>query len=429
MVLAMGLISTPSAQAATGDVGFQGPSYSGVKAPTGEKPESKLWFNDGRWWASMYVPAVSDWHSFYLDRSASPENWVDTGTLLDPRVNTLWTGAKLYVASHVKASSSSVNQTNQPGRLYRYSYDAVAESYTLDAGFPTNINNVSSETLVIDRDSTGKLWATWTQGSQVYVNATTGDDQWGTPFVLPAADATGLEPDDISTLVAFKGRIGVMWSNQSTSKVYFSFHNAADPVGTWSNSVAVTVPGSGQADDHLNIKELQGDDQGRVFAVIKTSLDNAGASAPQIVVLSRSSAGGWSRATFGTVADCHTRPLMMLDSTNNLLHVFATAPNSGCPFTGSAGTIFEKTSPMSNLSFASGRGTPSDPGRRVVEPSTTSPAVSRPSTPAAAWSCWPATTSPSGTGRPTCPSVSVRRCRWRVRRIPRIPTRRRGRIR
>jgi len=48
----------------------------------------------------------------------------------------------------------------------------------------------------------------------------------------------------------------------------------------------------------------------------------------------------------------------MLDTTNNLVRVYATAPDSGCPFPGSAGTIFEKTSPMSNLSFAPGRGTP-----------------------------------------------------------------------
>jgi PKD repeat protein len=47
----------------------------------------------------------------------------------------------------------------------------------------------------------------------------------------------------------------------------------------------------------------------------------------------------------------------MLDSTNRLVHVYATAPETGCPFSGSAGAIFEKTSPMDNLSFPSGRGT------------------------------------------------------------------------
>ena len=92
-----------------------------------------------------------------------------------------------------------------------------------------------------------------------------------------------------------------------------------------------------------------------------------GASSPQVVVLESSRRRTWSRATFGTVGDCHTRPILMLDTTNNLVRVYATAPDSGCPFPGSAGTIFEKTSPMSNLSFAPGRGTPGHPGRGLGE--------------------------------------------------------------
>ncbi len=361
-VLSLGLALAPGAAAAAGDVGHQGASFTGVTAPTGEKPESKLWFNDGRWWASMFVPASRTWHIFYLNRSATPEVWVDSGTVIDNRANTssdtLWASGKLYIASHVKATSNNTIQVGQPARLYRYSYDSTTKTYHLDTGFPNNINNASSETLTLDRDSAGRLWTTWTQQQRVMVNSTTTNDQWGTPTVLPVAHATGIDPDDISTIVAFAGKVGVLWSSQSNSTVYFSVRNSTDPVGSWSPSVAVTVPGTGQADDHLNIKQLQADPSGRVFAVIKTSLDHAGSTSAQIVVLGRSSTGAWSRATFGTVADCHTRPILMLDTTNNLVRVYATAPDTGCAFTGSAGTIFEKTSSMSSLSFVAGRGTP-----------------------------------------------------------------------
>src|SRR6476660_329145 len=361
-VVMLGLVVAPHAAATVGDVGFQGASFTGVTAPTGEKPESKLWFNDGRWWASMFVPASRTWHIFYLNRSATPEVWVDSGTVIDNRANTssdtLWASGKLYIASHVKATSNNTIQGGQPAWLYLYSYDATTKTYHLDTGFPNNINNASSETLTLDRDSAGRLWTTWTQQQRVMVNSTTTNDQWGTPTVLPVANATGIDPDDISTIVAFAGKIGVLWSSQSNSTVYFSVRNSTDPISSWSPSVAVTVPGTGQADDHLNIKQLQADPSGRVFAVIKTSLDRAGSTSAQIVVLGRSSTGAWSRATFGTVADCHTRPILMLDTTNNLVRVYATAPDSGCAFTGSAGTIFEKTSPMSSLSFVPGRGTP-----------------------------------------------------------------------
>ncbi|MGI8457296.1 MAG: hypothetical protein ACR2LI_04165, partial [Propionibacteriaceae bacterium] len=312
-----------TASAATADTGFQGPTYSGVTAPTGEKPESKLWYNDGSWWAAMFATPSGSWHIFRLDRSATPKEWVDTGTVLDNRAATLsdvlWNGSKLYVASHVKATSHTTGVTGQPARLYRFSYDAMSKTYGLDSGFPSAINNVSSETLVIDQDSTGVLWATWTQGQQVYVTSSASGNGWATPFVLPVNYATGIDPYDISTIVTFQGRIGVLWSSQSNSAVYFSFHSNGDPGSTWSSTERVTVPGSGQADDHLNIKELRADPTGRIFAVIKTSLDHAGGAAPQIVVLSRAARGGWNRATFGTVGDCHTRPILMLDATNSLV--------------------------------------------------------------------------------------------------------------
>ena len=47
---------------------------------------------------------------------------------------------------------------------------------------------MKTETLVIDKDSTGALWATWQQNNQVYVSRTTaGDAMWGTPFVMPGS--------------------------------------------------------------------------------------------------------------------------------------------------------------------------------------------------------------------------------------------------
>ena len=63
------------------------------------------------------------------------------------------------------------------------------------------------------------MWATWQQDNQIYVNRTlNGDDHtWGTPFVLPVG-GTSVTVDDNSAVVAFAGnKIGVMWSNETTS--------------------------------------------------------------------------------------------------------------------------------------------------------------------------------------------------------------------
>jgi hypothetical protein len=356
-----GLISV----SASGNVGYQGGSTSGAgSATTGEKPESKVWWNDGAWWASMFHATSQTHHIFRLNRSN--QTWVDTGTLIDSRPKSrsdaLWDGSKLYVASHVFASSSGTSASGNPARLYRFSYNSTTKNYSLDAGFPVQINNYSTETLTIDKDSTGTLWATWTQGSKVYVNnATGGGAVWGTPLVLPVTGASGLHADDISSVAAFHGtRVGVMWSNQGAQAMYFAVHVDGDARNVWTVRSAALSPKI--ADDHINLKELQGDSAGRIFAVIKTSLNDVAGSSPsdpQILLLARDPAtGAWSTYVVGRISDCHTRPVLMLDSEHQTLHVFVTAPDSGCAFSGTAGTIFEKTSPMGSISFPVGRGTP-----------------------------------------------------------------------
>ena len=121
------------------------------------------------------------------------------------------------------------------------------------------------------------------------------------------------------------------------------------------------VQGPKSTDDHISLKSLQADPAGRIFAAIKTGLDEAGGSksAPQIMMLTRDpSTGDWDSAPVGRISDCHTRPIVVIDAAQQKLHVFATAPNDGCPFSGAAGTIFMKSSPLDNISFPLGRGTP-----------------------------------------------------------------------
>jgi hypothetical protein len=267
----------------------------------------------------------------------------------------LWDGQSLYVASHVFASSNTSAVAGQPARLSRYAYDGTSRTYSLDTGFPVTISDYSSETLTIDKDSTGTLWASWAQANRVYVNHSVGSDAtWGTPFPLAVSGADTLQSDDIAALVAFAGnKIGVMWSNQAASAVYFAEHADGDATGTWQAS-RTAVQGPNTVDDHINLKALQGDPQGHLFAAVKTSFDGT-PSAPGIMILSRDpGTGDWTSVPFGRVSDC---PILALDSQRQVLHVFATAPDSGCPFSGSAGSIFEKTSPMSNISFPLGRGT------------------------------------------------------------------------
>ncbi len=378
VALLASVLAVPQAQAAE-DYGTPGPTYSGVaNPPTSDKPQSKLWWNDGSWWAYMWV-TNSGWHIERLDRGV--HQWVDTGVLVDPRSNTLgdtlWDGQHLYIASQVAAvstdSSPTLSKSGNKAKLYRYSYGGGR--YTLDSGFPTIIGDYSTESLTIDEDSTGRLWATWTQvsgdstagyTSTVYVNVSSvGGTSWQTPFVMPTSDPYA-SADDIAAVVAFqRSKIGVMWSDQSTGTVWWAWRNDGtsftDP-SSW--HAAPAIRGPNQADDHLNLKTLQADTSGRVFASVKTSLDGTGApkSSPQLLLLVyKPGTGSFSSTTISTLADCETRPQVVLNSATKQVNVFTTGPStsvSGCPYAGYPGAIYRKTTSMDNPSFAAGRGTP-----------------------------------------------------------------------
>jgi hypothetical protein len=291
--------------------------------------------------------------------------------------DTLWDGSHLYIASHVVTESGDTTTvasvSGQPANLYRYSY--ANGKYTLDSGFPTVITKNSSESMTIAKDSTGAIWATWTQVSgsstsgftnTVYANnSASGGTSWATPFVLPVSNPHPA-PDDISAVVAYGNKkIGVMWSDELTGTVWWATRtDGTAPAAASSWKVQSAVKGKGQSDDHLNLKTLQADATGRVFAAVKTSMDatSSDPTLPQMLLLVfKPGTGAFTKSTISTTGDCGTRMQVVLDPENNLVHVFQTAPStsvSGCPFSGVAGSIYEKTASMDNPVFKSGRGTP-----------------------------------------------------------------------
>jgi hypothetical protein len=63
----------------------------------------------------------------------------------------------------------------------------------------------------------------------------------------------------------------------------------------------------------------------------------------------RDLAGNWTSHVFGTVADFHTRAIVLLDDQQQRLYLFATAPEGG-------GAIHYKSAPLNNIQFTPGRG-------------------------------------------------------------------------
>src|SRR4051812_1006958 len=271
LALLVMLALLPAASALAADTGTAGPAFTGATAPTGEKPQSKQWFNDGSWWAVMYRPSAG---SYQIFRDVAG-TWTPTGTDVDTRESTYadaqWDGAHLNIVSAGMGVTQGV-------RYMRFSYDPATQAYTRDFA-PVTLTSFGVEAAVLDRDGAGTLWITYTHDQQVWVaHSTTDDASWSDPFVLPGS-AT-VTTDDISAIVRYPGHIGVLYSNQDPAVWAFTWASHADGAADTDWQLSTALQGAELSDDHINLKALDNDPAGQVFAAVKTSL-NAG-SDPQI---------------------------------------------------------------------------------------------------------------------------------------------------
>src|SRR5919198_488464 len=345
--------------------GFRDFSYgTTVTAPTGQKPESKLWFNDGRWWAVMFNTAANRFEIYGFNRASQDTNaWTSTGTAVDGRrtaeADVKWvSNGKLYVVTHIAAGATTADRTVN---VKRYGYTPGAQPgtgrYTLEA--TKTIANGALETAVLGRDGVGRLWVTWTApnaggGRSVFVTHTVASDtDFVTPFVLPAPNANNLGADDISTILATGGKVGVLWSNQATTELRFAVHGDTDGDQTWTSKVLCATTKC--PDDHPNIKALEGSGTGDAFAIVKTSLNDIASppTAPLIVLYHIDMATlAIDSHTVWTVGDNATRGIVLLDKENRDAYAFSAAPCC------SGGVVYMKRAPFSNLTFPAGAGTP-----------------------------------------------------------------------
>jgi hypothetical protein len=325
--------------------------------PTAAKTQSKLWFNDGSWWGILFDGTSEEYRIFRYDQAK--ESWDNTGTLVDARntarADALWDGPHLYVAS-------AGTETDLPGdsaRFLRYTYDPSTERYSLDEGFPVTIAKGGTEAISITKDSTGRFWATYAQDTpdgelrRIYLTHTSGNDsRWAEP-VVPDLLGTTVTTDDISGVVAFGSKVGLMWGSQYDEEpgqagYHFALHEDGDPDDEWrSDDPVLEFP---MANDHLNLKA---DSEGRVYAATKTRRDrtNRDLDAPYGVLWVRDTDGTWTSHVYSRVKDYFTRSLLLLDEGREKLYVFATSP------TCSGGKIYYKETDLNDIDFEAGGGT------------------------------------------------------------------------
>jgi hypothetical protein len=383
-----------------------GTSAGANRRATGDKPQSKLWFTDGTWWAGMFNPEpTTKWKIYRLDTAA--QDWVSTGVTIDDRDQShgdyLWDEAnhKLYVASAHATDNI---------RVYRYSYNPTTNTYAADdlnganAGVFITIPGSATETATIARDSTGQIWVTYTKVSTDVDPCADPSDptprkladvmvatssNWAAPFVLPSQGTARPTSDDIAAVIAFGSgtgaSVGVMYNAQGClatggDHLYFSVHSDSQSDSTWTAKQTV-ASGTEAADDHMNLKYSPA--SGRLFAISKTGKDkNPNLDFDEINLYERSSGGTWTKHLVSQVRENQTRPQVLIDDSHERVYAFLAATEHA-----DGGKVFVKSATFDELdadspstpAFATGFGadfiaSTSDP--LINDPTTTKQVVS-----------------------------------------------------
>jgi putative cell wall-binding protein len=349
-----------SASAAEGDVGYAGfqyrDPYGGNNpdiSPTASKPQSKLWFAQGQWWAALVNRTTQKFHIYSFD--AANNTWSDTGVAADARegvdqVDVLWDNASgtLYVAGHSRSDDAV------PVQLSEFTY---SEGRWIP-GTITQVNHSSVEAAVMAKDTKGRLWVAYTAAGEVRLKVKGFDHSLSEPFFNPPVEGWEVDADDIASITAHDGKVSVVWSNQvpdgsGDTALYVASHaDTAAPREGWDASKRV-FDGPRFIDDHISIQSAEGAPGGSVYVVVKTGKDTGDpATDPLIVVVVLRPSGLWESYVHSTVASNLTRPILLLEPSADKLHVLATGPEAG-------GVIYKKTTSMSSIQFdRAGRGEP-----------------------------------------------------------------------
>lgn len=311
---------------------------SDVQASGGEatayKPESKLFYTeDERWWAVLGTSGTSTPDGVHLYALDASHQWQEVlqfaGADAWAKADALYDGGILYVSLR---DNRSITGNPRNSLLYRVQYLGAGQ-WATPAG-PTLITSTNPETLVIARDSLGRLWTAFEASRHVRVGNTAPDD---TAFSFADLAVSSVESDDIATVISFgtdasSRRLGVLWSDQVSGRVRFAWRFDSDPLDSsaWHFETAYgdgvggcpTQTAAVCADDHLNAKVI-GDE---IYVATKTGLndpDDANPADPLIVLLHRDAAGAWSVFPVSPVSVNATRPIVLVAPTLDLLWVFA----------------------------------------------------------------------------------------------------------
>ncbi len=313
------------------------------------KPQSKVWYNGGYWWAVIPVAAAgADPAGTYLWRldgnsltkliklSDLTDTWADAKPIGNVTHILLQRGGNINSAELVSIEFVA-------GSPPSYQFWAVRPgniSITLDANL---------EVATIDIDSKERMWLASDGYKSINVRFSDSPyNSWSSPIRINNDHDT--KTDDICAVTAFGGdKIGVLWSNQAEYEFQFRYHIDGDPPDAWSSleiPVHASSPGTGVADDHINL--AVGSD-GTIYAAVKTSYNDGSSGNTTLALLVRRpsivDSDNWE-SMHEVTNNNSTRPIALLNELENKIIVVYEGALAG-------GDIVYKYSSTNSISFGS----------------------------------------------------------------------------
>lgn len=251
--------------------------HSGLE-PTGDKPQSKLWYSQGSWWA-------------LLPSNVGQTLWerTDAGWQDHPEVAKMLKGVRgrcdVWPETDQVTAVSVDQRRDEPGiKVFRLTsgpdwYGELLATLSLPEG------KEGTMTATIARDGGGQWWVAADVGGSICVWNSKDAITWSEPNII---GDNVQEKEDLCLVTPLPGGVGVIWTDQVNDRVVIREHADGAPRDEWKPETIIEE-GGGAADNHL--KAALGAD-GTLWVATKNSLDKVGE--PQLTLRVRSPEGKWS---------------------------------------------------------------------------------------------------------------------------------------
>ncbi len=306
-----------------------------VSTETKDKPQSKVWKYANKWWTVLSVSGGTKvyrldgvtWTAVLTLASTSARCDIKT---VGPVVHVLMykgdgSTSLLYSLEHVPSNNTYKLWTARPVRA--------------EIDFPSG-----TETANMVIDGNGRMWATTTGTTQVYVYYS--DYPYST-FSAKIQIGSGIKDDDISVITALpnENKISVLWSNQTTKRFNFRTHTDGTDPTAWStletpaSQSAIDNIGAGMADDHLNAKVTS---NGTYYCATKTGYNKNGYA--KVALLVRRPNGVWDNLYTVSSNPDGTQPTIIINESKGTLKIVYCSLENG-------GKIIYRESPLNTIAF------------------------------------------------------------------------------